>query len=92
MDETQYDVPVTVLQLGKVYEVMRKHGQYNWALGMARADVVDGQEVLVGAYDWKTRRPVSYTPLHQIGITGRIFTPEELANTGFGKLFSREEL
>lgn len=78
---------MSILQIGKVYEVMRPHGQYSWKLGKARADIVNGQEVLVGAYNWKTKRPESFVPIHRIGLTGKIFTDDELKGTGFGKLF-----
>lgn len=78
---------MSILEFGKVYEVMRRHGKFNWRLGMARADVVDGQEVLVGSYDWETNLPVTYDRIHQIGLTGKIFTDDELVGTGFGKMF-----
>lgn len=81
---------MSILEFGKVYEVMRQHGKFNWRLGMARADVVDGQEVLVGSYDWKTKRPATFGPIHRIGITGKIFRDDELVETGFGKMFSKE--
>jgi hypothetical protein len=78
-----------ILQLGKVYQVMRQVDRYNWRLGMARADVVGGQEVLVGSYDWNTKKPVTFNRINQIGLTGKIFTDEELVGTGFGKLFTK---
>lgn len=76
-----------VLQFGKVYEVMGRYDKYNHRLGMARADVVRGQEVLVSAYSWTTRRPEIYKPIHRVGLTGKIFTDAEMLGTGFGTLF-----
>ncbi len=78
-----------MLKFGKVYEVMRPHyaRKYDWQLGYGRADIVDGQEVLVSAYDWEDSKPEIYLPLWKSRLTGRIFTDDELKGTGFGKLF-----
>ncbi len=84
-----------VLEYGKVYEVMRlsegKNRTHNGRLGMGRADIVEGQEVLVSAYEWKTKKPLIFTPLHRTGLTGKIFTDEELVGTGFAKLFGKKK-